>query len=308
MLANAILLLDKPPDITSFGAIARVRRILGVKKAGHTGTLDPMATGVLPILLGGATRFADYLPGKDKAYIASFQLGVVTDTLDCTGNVIETHPVDVGIDDVKAALERFDGKITQTPPMYSAISKNGVRLYALARQGITIERDPRSVEITRIALTKAHGEHEYTIDVHCSAGTYIRSLIDDLGRALGCGACMTALRRTVANGFAIARCASLEQLQSLPQDDLTKMGALMPIDDALDDYPKIAVTQAQAKRFLNGGGLDLNRLTLNQALARSAYCRVYDPEFVFLGLGRFSGGELAVARILPNEWRQHGTD
>ena len=304
---TGLLLLDKPPAITSFSAVARARRILGVKKAGHTGTLDPMATGVLPILLGGATRFAEFLPSHDKAYLAGFRLGLRTDTLDITGEVIEEKPVHVTRDDVERALAQFRGKIQQVPPMVSALKVDGVRLYDLARRGIEVEREARAVEFyaleladeCRCGLQAARDKNffndpgrlqaaptDYALYAECSAGTYIRSLIDDLGRALGCGAAMTSLRRVKANGYGIERCATLEQLER-------GEAKLIPLDEVLAAYPAVTVTPAQALRFRNGGALDLARVTLT---GEGELHRVYGEQF--LGLGRVKAGELTVARLL----------
>ena len=282
---NKLLLLDKPGGMTSFSAVNRARRILDIKKAGHTGTLDPMATGVLPILLGGATRFSEFLPSHDKAYLAGFKLGLTTDTLDITGTVLEEKTADVTREEIEAALPQFRGKIMQVPPMYSAKSQGGVRLYALARQGIEVAREARPVEIFRLELT---GESE--LHVECSAGTYIRSLIDDLGRVLGCGACMTSLRRTKANGYDIAQCVTFEQLE---QENTTGFVAL---DDALAAYEPVQVSAAQTVRFKNGGALDLARLQMQNPTEGKLY-RVYDEEN-FLGLGRVQGEEMAIARLL----------
>ena len=278
---TGLLLLDKPEGLTSFSAVARARRILGIKKAGHTGTLDPMATGVLPILLGGATRFAEFLPCHDKAYLAGFRLGIRTRTLDITGEVVEEKPVHAQRGDVERALARFRGKMQQEPPMVSALKKDGVRLYELARQGIEIEREAREVEIYRLELVD-----DATLYAACSAGTYIRSLIDDLGQSLGCGAAMASLRRVQANGYGIERCVTLEQLER-------GEAALVPLDEALAAYPAVTVSPAQAMRFRNGGALDLARVTLT---GEGELYRVYDGEF--LGLGRMNGEELAVARLL----------
>ena len=293
---NNILLLDKPEGITSFSAVSRVRRILSIKKAGHTGTLDPMATGVLPILLGGATRFSEFLPSHDKAYLAGFRLGVVTDTLDITGTVVEEKPVNITQDEIELALAPFRGKILQIPPMYSAKSQGGRRLYALARQGIEVEREAREVEIYRLEITQCPEKLstvncQLSIDVECSTGTYIRSLIDDLGQSLGCGACMASLRRTKANGYDISRCVTLEQLEQGEG-----AAGTIPLDEALSTYPMVRVSQAQAVRFKNGGALDLARLQM-QNPAEASLHRVYGDE-LFLGLGRVQGTELAIARLL----------
>ena len=195
---TGIICINKGKDITSFGVVSKVRGITCEKKAGHTGTLDPMATGVLPIMLGGATRFLNYLPDSDKGYRAKFLLGKTTDTLDITGEVTGEYDVAASIDDVESALVEFRGEIEQIPPMYSAVSVDGQRLYDLARKGIEVERQARKVEIKELSLCRElsnENENIYTIDVLCSKGTYIRTLIDDLGKKLGCGAVMTELER-----------------------------------------------------------------------------------------------------------------
>ena len=295
---SRLLFLDKPAGLTSFSAVARVRRALGIKKAGHTGTLDPMATGVLAILLEGATRFAEFLPSHEKAYRAEFRLGLTTDTLDITGEILsDKTPVTVSPADVERALAQFRGPIQQQPPMYSAVSKDGVRLYQLAHQGKTVEREARMVEIFSLELVEspqlADALSDYAIELRCSAGTYVRSLIDDLGRALGCGAVMTALRRTAAHGYGIERCVPLEQCSILNAQ------CSIPIDEALSAYPPVSVTGAQAVRWSNGGALDLLRLReLPAELPEAALLRVYGPEGAFLGLGRVRDGELAVGRRL----------
>lgn len=292
---TGIILLDKPKDITSFGAVARVRRICSEKKCGHTGTLDPMATGVLTIMLGGATRFCELLPSHNKAYIASFRLGTVTDTLDITGKVLETREVNVTASQVKEKLTDFVGEISQLPPMYSAVSVNGQRLYDLARQGIEVERKARQVTVFSIDMLSENEENaEYTICVECSSGTYIRTLIADLGEALGCGAVMTDLRRTKANGFNIENAVTLEQLADAAENG-TLDELVISVDKALEEYPVIKVTAAQAKRFSNGGELDLQRLKYQRMLG---FFRIYDPEDRFIGLGEIGTGDsLTVKRV-----------
>ena len=284
---TGVILLDKPAGITSFSAVNRVRRMLGVKKAGHTGTLDPMATGVLVILTNGAARFIEFLPSHRKAYRAGFQLGITTDTLDITGEVLSRQPVNVQYEQIAWALEQFRDKIMQTPPMVSALKQDGVRLYTLARQGIEVERAAREVEIFSLELSEADGK--FFLDVACSAGTYIRTLIDDLGRILGCGAVMTSLRRTGANGFLIEECATLEQLE---RGEIR----IIPIEDALDFYQKVNITGPQAARFRNGGALDLARLHIKSPTEGALYRVFCDDDF--LGLSRVRGGQLAIARLL----------
>ena len=290
---TGIICINKPQGITSFGVCAKVRGITGERKCGHTGTLDPMAQGVLPIMLGGATRFLDFLPESDKAYRASFVLGKTTDTLDITGAVTAEYEVNVGKADVEAALNDFRGKIKQLPPMYSAVSVNGERLYELARKGIEVERDEREVEIKRLELIgEANGE--YTIEVLCSKGTYIRTLIDDLGRKLGCGAVMTALTRTAAMGFTLDDCVTLEELQEKKDNNICITDMLLPLDKALRAYRKISVTAPQGIRFKNGGALDLGRLKARPE--QGEICRVYSGDD-FLGLGVADGDELKIKRI-----------
>ncbi len=243
-----IICINKPEGITSFGAVSKVKGIMRVKKAGHTGTLDPMATGVLPVMLGSSTRFLDFLPDSDKGYKASFILGKTTDTLDITGKVITESEVTAEPKDVEAALESFKGKIMQLPPMFSAKSVDGVRLYDLARQGVEVERKACEVEIRRLELL-GYENGEYTIDVLCSKGTYIRSLIDDIGSALGCGAVMTELERTQAMGFTLENCVTLDELQRRKDSGEGFDGLIVPLSEVFKDYKKIIVTEAQTVRI-----------------------------------------------------------
>lgn len=296
---TGLIILDKPKDMTSFGAVAKVRRICSEKKCGHTGTLDPMATGVMTVMLGGATRFCELLPSHDKAYVASFRLGVKTDTLDITGTVLETKPVEATAEQVRETLKEFEGDISQLPPMYSAVSVNGQRLYDLARKGIEVERKPREVTVFSIELlSEKEEEAEYTISVECSSGTYIRTLIDDLGEKLGCGAVMTELRRTKANGFSLENAITVEELARLAENgELEK--ALIPVEKALASYPLIQVTEPQAKRFSNGGELFLQRLKCPKM---PGFYRVCDPDGNFIGLGEIDGSEfLKVKRVFVKQ-------
>jgi len=294
---TGIICIDKPRDITSFGVVAKVRGILGEKKAGHTGTLDPMATGVLPVMLGGATKFLDFLPYSDKGYRATFLLGKVTDTLDITGNVIEEHEVYADRQRVEETLGRFVGKIYQYPPMFSAKSVDGKRLYDLARQGIVIEREPCEVEIKKLELVKAEGD-EYTIDVLCSKGTYIRSLVDDIGRRLGCGAVLTELQRTLACGFELGDCVSLSELQRRKDEGEGFEDLVLGLDRVYESYHRVNISEAQTVRFKNGGALDITRVKKPPEDGR--ICTVYSPDNQLLGLGKNDNGELRVLRLLIN--------
>lgn len=295
---TGIICINKEKDITSFGVVAKVRGITREKKAGHTGTLDPMACGVLPVMLGQATKFLDYLPDSDKGYRASFILGKTTDTLDITGTVTGESDVTAAAEDVEKILGSFRGVISQVPPMYSAVSVGGKRLYDLARQGVEVERQARQVEIKKLELV-CFENNEYTIDVICTKGTYIRTLIDDIGKELGCGAVMTSLTRTLAMGFTLENCVSIADLQERKDSGSGFDNIIFDIETILDCYEKVTVSQAQAKRFSNGGALFLDRI--KKELSDGLY-RVYSPDNVFLGLGECSTQkkELSVKKLLVN--------
>jgi len=216
---NGILCLDKPADMTSFSCCAVVRRLLGVKKVGHAGTLDPMATGVLPLLVGNASKALDWLPVHDKSYTATLRFGFTSDTLDVWGQVVSTNKPLPTLADIEAALPQFRGNILQVPPMTSALKIDGTRLYELARQGKTVERIARPVTVYQLDILDFDPvAGELTLHCACSKGTYIRSICDDLGRELGCGAIMTALRRTKAAGFSLNDCVTLDEARALAQE------------------------------------------------------------------------------------------
>lgn len=280
---NGIIILDKPSGFTSFDAVAVLRGLSHQKKIGHTGTLDPMATGVLPILLGRAAKALNFLPDTGKEYVASFRLGERRDTGDITGEVVERSPAPVALEALEAALPRFRGEILQVPPMYSAVSVGGKRLYELARKGLEVERPARPVTISRLELLSYDPQtKEGSLRVGCSKGTYIRVLIEDLARAAGsCGA-MTALRRTSACGFSQEDAHSLEALKALAAEGRLEE-ALLPVEGLFALYPAVRVSPAQATRFQNGGGLDLARL---RGVPEGGLCRVKSPQGLFLGLGQ----------------------
>ncbi len=291
---HGILCLDKPPEMTSFLCCAILRRLLGVKKIGHAGTLDPNATGVLPLLVGRATKALDYLPVQDKRYRATMRFGAVSDTLDVWGQVKPTGAPLPTSEAVEAALPAFRGRILQVPPMTSALKKDGVRLYDLARQGIEVERQARPVTVYALELLfYDESAGELTLDCHCSKGTYIRSICDDLGRALGCGGVMTALQRTEAAGFPLAECITLEEARALAEaGELSKR--LLPTAAALAAYPAITVTAPQAHRFANGGALALQRLREPV----TGIVRVFAPEGACIGLGEPRDDELKMLYLL----------
>lgn len=280
---TGFVFLNKGEDMTSFFAASRLRRIFGTKKVGHTGTLDPMATGVLPVAVGGATRFIDFIPDSDKSYKARFLLGKTTDTLDITGKVLSEKEVSVKREDIEKILPEFTGEIFQIPPMFSALKKDGVRLYDLARQGVEVEREKRKITVYSLSLTEYEGENEFEIEVSCSKGTYIRTLIDDIGSKLGCGAVMTKLQRTRANGVDISDCLTLEELNVFL--DKGEIESALHSVDVILPYEKIRVTDNQAKRFSNGGELDTQRLKIEP---EEGIYKVYSHSGDFLGLGEIT--------------------
>lgn len=289
---TGIIPLYKGENITSFFAVAKVRRIAGEKKAGHTGTLDPNATGVLPIALGGATRFIELLPTHKKSYKATFKLGVETDTLDIWGKVLKISDKTASLDELIKIGEKFKGEIMQLPPMFSALKKDGVRLYELARKGEEVEREPRKCEVYSLKIGEENGE--FILECTCSAGTYIRTLISDIGDMAGTGAVMTSLKRTYACGVNIEDCYTLEELSDLAQNgEIGK--AVIPVDRLLSEYPCVNVTENQGKRFKNGGDLMVSRV---KGLRLPGLYRVYMNN-EFLGLGEYlkDSESLTVKRV-----------
>lgn len=289
---NGLILLDKPEGFTSFKAAAVLRRIYGTKRVGHTGTLDPMATGVLPILIGRATRLCSYVLEADKRYTAGVRLGVTTDTLDITGEVLSQCEPSVSDEQLADALRFFTKTYDQIPPMFSAIKKDGVRLYDLARQGKEIEREPRTVTIHGIKLIFRDG-NDFVIDVHCSKGTYIRSLADDIGRLLGCGATLISLRRTDAAGFSVADCKTVEEIEADP------MGCLLPADRAVQGFRNLNISEAQAKRFINGAALSVDRIRFYADAKENELFKTY-ADGRFLGLSEFdkASGEITTKCVI----------
>lgn len=282
---NGIIVIDKENGYTSFDVVAKMRRICGEKKIGHTGTLDPMATGVLPILIGNATKAQSLLPESDKEYEAALSFGITTDTLDITGKVLSQTESNVKSEDLEAVLPQFRGDIMQLPPMYSAVSKDGVRLYELARKGLVTEREARPITVYKLDLLNFDEQLQSAqILVKCSKGTYIRSICDDIGQALGCGAVMTSLRRVTACGYTLDDAITLEKAKELSENGMLEE-YLRPTESVFACYPSVKVTEAQAVRFKNGGGLMLSRTDVDDNSENGAYYRVYNSSDVFLGLG-----------------------
>lgn len=283
---NGILIIDKPAQFTSFDVIAVVRRLTGQRKAGHTGTLDPNATGVLPILLGEATKTQDLILNHDKTYVAGFTLGITTDTLDIWGNVRSEQEVQCSQAEIEKIIPEFVGEIEQIPPMYSAVQKNGQRLYDLARKGIEVERESRKVTVYSIELLNFDGKTQSgTLEISCSKGTYIRTLIDDIGSKLGCGAIMTSLRRTQACGYSIEQAVTLEKVKELAESG-ELLQHINSIESLFMQCGYVAVSDAQARRFQNGGALDISRTYLAKCdVKNGTVYRVKSRDNRFLGLG-----------------------
>ncbi|MCD8107728.1 MAG: tRNA pseudouridine(55) synthase TruB [Oscillospiraceae bacterium] len=294
-IPSGVLLIDKPRGYTSFDVIAVLRGLLHEKRLGHTGTLDPMATGVLPVLVGKATGACDILPVDEKSYRAEFALGKTTDTQDITGTVLSESDKPVSEAEILGKLPDFRGTISQLPPMYSAVSVGGKRLYELARQGVSVERKPREITVYDLTL-EAYDEKTRagTLLVSCSKGTYIRTLINDLGDAIGVGGCMTALRRISAHGLKISDCIPLEELRASENALELASERIIPTDKLFEFYPRLNLSEAQTRMYKNGVRLDPERV---RGAKEGETYRVYGSEF--LGLCRVLDGEI---RIVRNFW------
>ena len=251
---DGVLLLDKPIGLTSNDALQKARRLFSAAKGGHTGTLDPLATGLLPLCFGEATKFSADLLDADKTYEAELKLGVTTDSGDAEGQIVATVAVDVEKESIFKALPQFIGAIQQVPPMHSALKRNGRPLYELARKGIEVEREPRAVAIHAIDVLSFAGDH-LSLRVACSKGTYIRVLAADIGKALGCGAHLAGLRRTVVGDLDLARSVTLAELESL--DEVGRAGHLQPVDALLRSLPVVNLEGEAAERFRHGNPVDL---------------------------------------------------
>lgn len=252
---NGVICVNKPQNFTSFDITAIVRKKFGTKKVGHGGTLDPMATGVLPVFIGNATKAVDLVYDKSKSYRAGFRLGISSDTLDIWGELSEQQDVRVSREQLEEVLEKFRGKINQVPPMYSALKIKGQKLCDLARKGIEVERKPREITISRLEIAEFDGR-DGVIEVDCSTGTYIRSLVDDIGKALGTNAVMSSLVRTKSCGFKLSECVSVEDIKNKPVDEIP----VWSVERALSGYFPIVLDEVQKRLYLNGVRLDAGRL------------------------------------------------
>ena len=281
-MPNGIIILDKPQGWTSMDVCAKLRGILGERRIGHAGTLDPMATGILPVFVGRATRAVEFAAGADKEYVAGLRLGLVTNTQDTTGEVLEQRPVSAGRAELEAALARFRGEISQIPPMYSAIKIGGKKLYELARKGREVERPPRQVTIHTLEVLEQAGPVDYLLRVVCSKGTYVRTLCHDLGACLGCGGTMYSLRRTRVGAYSAGH--SLEEIQAAA--DAGGLDALLlGVDTCFAQFPPLSVGETAWQRFIRNGAPCPSD-------APPGTYRVYGPEGAFLMLGRAEGGQL----------------
>ncbi len=290
-IVDGVLLLNKPVGITSNAALQKAKWLLNAKKAGHTGTLDPFADGLLPLCFGEATKFSAYLLDADKRYRAVVQLGVTTTTGDPEGEVLDTREVAVDRDDIAAVLPRFTGEIEQIPPMYSALKHQGRPLYEYARAGIEIERSPRRVHIRTLDLIEC-APPRVVLDVQCSAGTYIRTLAQDMGAALGCGAHLTALTRTTAGGFVLDQAHTLAQLESL--DVSQRPALLLPADCLVAHLPAVQLDAAGAQALCQGR-------SVAHPETHAGLTRVYTGQEIFLGLADANDGQLVPRRLIVTQ-------
>ena len=288
---QGILIVDKPTDWTSFDVIAKLRGILGTRKLGHSGTLDPMATGVLPVFCGGASKAVDLQLDHTKAYRATLKLGARTDTGDVTGTVLETAPVTAGEKELLEVLPRFVGPRMQTPPMYSAVKINGQPLYKLARQGMEVERKARPIEILSIQYEGSPAENEYTLTVQCSKGTYIRVLLEEIAEAMGQKGTMSALRRVAAGVYTEADAHSLEEIQAAKNAGPEVLQALMlPVESVFTSLPLLVAGERVEQHLYNG-------CPTSRYPAADGRYRVRNAQGQFLGLANITGGVLRVEKL-----------
>lgn len=283
-MPSGIIVIDKPSGWTSMDVCARLRGILKEKRVGHGGTLDPMATGVLPVFVGNATKAVEFAENGEKEYVAGLRLGVATNTQDITGEVLEARAVQASREDLEAVLPRFTGAIEQVPPMFSAIKRNGKKLYELARAGKEVHRDPRPVSIHALEVLEQAAPDRFLLRVRCSKGTYVRTLCHDIGQALGCGGCMDELRRTMAAGFTLEDAVTLEQVQEQGE------ALLMPVDCFFAGCPVFLLTSPRMERMVRSGS------PVAAPGLRPGQYRVYGREKEFLCLSRWEDGQLRAVK------------
>ena len=286
-----VLLIDKPQGLTSHDVVGRVRKLFGTRRVGHTGTLDPLATGVLVLLIGRAAKAAEYLAAHDKCYEAVLRLGITTDTEDVTGEILTTSAHIPSKSEVERVADTYRGTYLQTPPMYSALKVNGQKLLDLARRGIEVEREAREVMIHALTVAPTEKEQEYALAVHCSSGTYIRTLCADIGRNLGCGGTMAALRRTRAGAFSIENCYTLEELEQLTETE--RLDRLLPIEKLFADLPAVRLS-AFFERLCRGG-CEIYQAKIGTALKIGERVRLCSETGAFFALGEVREYEAGTA-------------
>ena len=296
---NGILLLDKPAGMTSNAALQKVKLLYDACKAGHTGSLDPLATGVLPLCFGEATKFSQFLLESDKQYEATFKLGIITDSGDADGKVLETRLVpEISDSKLESVLKNYRGEISQIPSMFSALKVNGQPLYKLARQGIEIERKSRQVTIRELSVLKRY-QDEIVVGVHCTKGTYVRTLAEDIGLELGCGAHVVKLRRLAVGPYTVDKTTSMEQLESLAENKAQLDGLLHGVSSAVQSWPQVKLTEVTASYIRQGQPVQIaNAPTAGWV---SIYSESDDPDQGFIGVGEvMEDGRIAPRRLIVN--------
>lgn len=283
-MPDGIIIINKPKDWTSMDVCAKLRGVFREKRVGHAGTLDPMATGVLPVFVGQATKAIPFAEDGRKEYLASLRPGIVTDTQDTTGTVLSEVSPDLTAAELRALLPRFTGSLTQIPPMYSAVKVQGKRLYELARKGIEVERKPRQITVYELEMLGRDAAGDWTLRVVCSKGTYIRTLCHDIGAALGCGACMSALTRTAASGFTLPEAVTPEEAQNRGE------ALLRPVDSLFQSYPEYRIRHTETERRCRCGN------PIRDRSLRDGVYRVYGENDTFLALSRCENGVLTAVR------------
>ena len=286
---DGVININKPSAMTSFDVVAILRKTLNMKKIGHTGTLDPDATGVLPICIGKATKLVELLTANDKQYIATVKLGIITDTQDISGNIIKTSDVNTSKEDLINLLPSFIGEQEQIPPMYSAIKVNGKKLYELAREGKTTERKPRKITINNITLNEYNDEeNSFQITVNCSKGTYIRTLANDIGEKLGCGAALSALNRTKSGRFSLEASFDIDVIKEMVKNG--DFSFITPLDEVMCEYKKIVLAEKNAFKLKNGVQFDVSGLNYGEIY------RIYDESKNFLAIAQKDSERLLILK------------
>ena len=293
---NGILCMNKPQDFTSFDVIAKLRGILKIKRLGHAGTLDPMATGVLPVFVGTATKACDILPDNEKSYLAGFKTGLITDTQDITGKTVSEFSKRVTKEEIIDILPKFTGSVMQLPPMYSAVSVNGKRLYNLARQGIEVEREKREIFIDEIRLEEFNEDtQEGKLYVSCSKGMYIRTIINDIGELLGCGAVMTSLVRLSSGGFKLEQCLSFADVEKA-RDENRLEELIIPVEKVFSSLARLRLNEVQTRMYKNGVKLDLARVNNIKENVNDYAVYGFDGAFIGTAFPEWEKGVLKVGK------------